>query len=375
MLTMLPIDSIVPAEDNLRRRIGDVRDLAASITAVGIVEPLLVSPVDDGRYVIVAGHRRHAAAQKAGMTEVPCTIRTLTDVERVEIMLVENLQRADLTAIEEASGYFRLVEHGMTQKELARRIGRSARHVASRLALLELPRNVQDELQSGAMTVSDGQALLTFRDQPEIIERLVADEWNRRDIERAVLREQHRIEAAKVNAERRTAANPRPEPGEGEGDGSGNGAHGQQATSQDKGVDRLDPQADERAKAKARTAASNSRIEFARALLGRKLPKADVWSLVAVQVVGDLSATHAKLICRILGIEPLEGRFAPDHRAAVEAHSAASTADRDRALLAAAIAIGEETAHYASTTEAARRHLEFLATYGFDPEADDPTNR
>ena len=373
MLTMLRIDSIVPAEDNLRRRIGDVRDLAASIAAVGIVEPLLVSPVDDDRYVIVAGHRRHAAAQKAGMTEVPCTIRTLTDVARVEIMLVENLQRADLTAIEEASGYFRLVEHGMTQKELARRIGRSARHVASRLALLELPRNVQDELQSGAMTVSDGQALLTFRDQPEIIERLVADEWTRRDIERAVLREQHRIDAAKVNAERRTDTNPKAEIVD--DDTPAGGVHGQQATSRDKGVERLDPQADERAKAKARTAASNSRIEFARALVGRKLPKADLWSLVAAQVVGDLSAAHAKLICRILGIEPIEGRFAPDHRAAVEAHAAASIADRDRALLAAAIAIGEENTRYASTTGAAKRHLEFLATYGFDTEADDPTDR
>ena len=206
MLTMLAIDSVVPAEDNLRRRIGDVRDLAASITAVGVIEPLLVSPVEGDRYVIVAGHRRHAAAQKAGLVEVPCMIRTLTDFERVEIMLVENLQRCDLTAIEEASGYFRLVEHGMTQRELARRIGRSARHVAGRLALLELPKLVQDELHTGAMSVSDGVALLAFRDQPEVIERLLADEWSRRDIERAVIREQHRVEAAKASDERRTAA-------------------------------------------------------------------------------------------------------------------------------------------------------------------------
>lgn len=373
MLSVLPIDSIVPAEDNLRRRIGDVRDLAASITAVGIVEPLLVSPVGGDRYVIVAGHRRYAAAQKAGMTEVPCTIRTLTDAERVEITLVENLQRSDLTAIEEASGYFRLVEHGMTQKELARRIGRSARHVASRLALLGLPKNVQDELHSGAMTVSDGQALLTFRDQPEIIERMLADEWNRRDIERAVLREQHRIEAAKATAERRTATKPMAEPGEDDAYGD---ADDRQTISRDKSAQRPDPQSEERAKAKARTATSNRRIEFARALIGRKLPKADVWSLAAAQVLGDLSATHAKLTCRILGIEPLEGRFAPDHRAAIEAHAVASTVDRDRALLAAAIAIGEENARYAPTTDAAKRHLEFLATYGFDPATDgDPTNR
>lgn len=291
-------------------------------------------------------------------------------------MLVENLQRSDLTAIEEASGYFRLVEHGMTQKELARRLGRSARHVASRLSLLELPRNVQDELHSGAMTVSDGQALLTFRDQPEIIERLLADEWNRREIERAVLREHHRIDAAKANAERRTASNSAAEHDmvdTTEDDGPGD--EEQPDSPRDKRPERPDPQAEERAKAKERTVASNTRIEFARALVGRKLPKADVWSLAAAQVLGDLSATHAKLTCRILGIEPLEGRFAPDHRAAIEAHAAASTADRDRALLAAAIAIGEESARHTSTTDAAKRHLDFLATYGFEPVADDQTDR
>src|SRR5258708_44491 len=105
-------------------------------------------------------------------------------------MLVENLQRSDLSAIEEASGYFRLVEFGMTQRELGRRIGRSARHVAGRLALFELPKMVQNELHAGTITVSDGQSLLALRDQPEIIERLLADEWSRRDIERAVFREQ-----------------------------------------------------------------------------------------------------------------------------------------------------------------------------------------
>ena len=364
MLTMLAINSIVPAEDNLRRRIGDVRDLAASITAVGVIEPLLVSPVEGDRYVIVAGHRRHAAAQKAGLVEVPCMIRTLTDVERVEIMLVENLQRADLTAIEEASGYFRLVEHGMTQRELARRIGRSARHVAGRLALLELPKLVQDELHTGAMSVSDGVALLTFRDQPEVIERLLADEWSRRDIERAVIREQHRVEAAKANDARRTAAHYTAEPSDDE-----------HTSSTGRSVQRPDPMVDERAETKARATAHKTRIEFAQGLIGRKLPKTDVWSLVASQVLGDLSAVHAKVACRILGVDPLVGRFGPDHRAALIAHAVTSTADRDRALLAAALAIGEEHARHSTTHDAAKHHLAFLATYGYEPTPGDPDIR
>lgn len=140
-------------------------------------------------------------------------------------------------------------------------------------------------------------------------------------------------------------------------------------------IDSPDPQGEERAKAKARTTASNSCVEFARSLVGRKLPKTDVWSLAAAQVLGDLSASHAKLTCRVLGIDPLAGRFGPDHRAAVEAHAAVSTADRDRALLAAAIAIGEENARYASSADAAKWHLELLVRYGFDPAADDQTSR
>ncbi|MGE3357341.1 MAG: ParB/RepB/Spo0J family partition protein [Acidimicrobiia bacterium] len=90
---MLAIGSLVPAADNVRRRVGDVRELAASVASVGIVEPLLVSPLDAERHVIVAGHRRHAAAVRAGLAEVPCTVRELSEGERVEIMLIENLQQ------------------------------------------------------------------------------------------------------------------------------------------------------------------------------------------------------------------------------------------------------------------------------------------
>lgn len=375
MLTMLPIASVVAAEDNLRRRTGDVRDLAASITAVGIVEPLLVSPIAQDRYVIVAGHRRHAAAVKAGLAEVPCTVRQLSDAERVEIMLVENLQRSDLTPIEEASGYFRLVEHGMTQKELARRIGRSARHVAARLALLELPRVVQDEIHSGAMSVADGQALLAFRREPEVIERLLADEWNRRDIERAVLREQHRQEAAKANAERRAVAEAQraAEPDD-TSNGSDDPIPATGAGTQEPARQRQDPMGEERARAKARNQASKARIEFTRALIERRVPKGDASALIATQVLADLSAAHARIACAMLGIEPIEGRFGPDHRGAIEAHAVSGATARDRALLAAALAIGEESAKCNARSPMAQRHVEFLATYGFD-QPDDADER
>lgn len=217
---------------------------------------------------------------------------------------------------------------------------RCQRLLAGRVALLGLSKSVQDELHPGAMSVSDGVALLAFQDQPEVIERLLADEWSRRDIERAVIREQHRVEAAKANDARRAAAHHTAERSDDDEDASSTG----------RSVQRPDPMVEERAEAKARATAHKTRVEFARGLIGRKLPKTDVSSLVGSQVLGDLCAAHAKVACRILGVDPIVGRFGPDHRAALTAHAVMSTADRDRALLAAALAIGEEHARHSTTT-------------------------
>ena len=135
MYKELPIELIRPAEDNLRRKVGDVSDIVASIPAHGIIEPLVVTPEDDGTYLIVAGHRRHAAGQKAGLTTLPCMVREMSDEERVLAALVENGLRNDLLPTEEASGYFRLVEAGWSLKRLAEATGRSAKHVSVRLGL------------------------------------------------------------------------------------------------------------------------------------------------------------------------------------------------------------------------------------------------
>jgi len=381
MLRMVPVGSLVAAEDNLRRRVGEVRELAASIASVGIVEPLLVAPAgEDGRFVVVAGHRRLVAARRAGLAEVPCTVRELSEAERVEIMLVENLQRSDLTPIEEASGYFRLVEHGMTHKQLAGRIGRSARHVAGRLALLELPKLAQDELHAGTLTVAEAQALLSLKRQPDVIERLLGDEWARRDLERAVVREQHRQDAAQANARRRHATTTQPVETDARTPGAGpdpsdtedhcveHSAHGSEpSTGKPSPPDREDRA---RNAAKARRAAATARVRFAQELIARKVPKADVSGLVAAQMLADLAPVHARTACQILGIEPVEGRWGADHRAALEAHAATSGAARERALFAAALAIGEEHARHGATDACAARHLDFLAAYGHEPTAD-----
>lgn len=132
----LALELLTPNPLNPRGEIdpASVEDLAASIAAQGILQPLLVTP--DG--VVVAGHRRRLAAIKAGLVEVPVLMRELTEAEQLEIMLVENIQREDLSPVQEARAYRRLVDSGMTQADVARRIGVNHARVQARLKLLEL---------------------------------------------------------------------------------------------------------------------------------------------------------------------------------------------------------------------------------------------
>lgn len=176
----LPTDVVRPAPDNLRKRVGDVSGIVASIPTHGIIEPLVVAPQDDGTYLIVAGHRRHAAAVKAALATVPCIVRPMTDEERVLAALIENGLRNDLRPSEEASGYFRLVEAGWKIKDLARATGRSAKHVSSRLALLQLPAAVRTKVDRDQISIGDAAELLRLKDHPglldEVAKALVGDE-------------------------------------------------------------------------------------------------------------------------------------------------------------------------------------------------------
>lgn len=140
-----------------------LEDLVASIRASGILQPLLARPAPNrpDRYEIIAGERRWRAAQAANLHSVPVLIRTLTDAEAMAAALVENLQRQDLNAVEEAEGYRRLLdEFGMTQEVLADAVGKSRSHVANTMRLLNLPRTVQTELKKGALTAGHARALL-----------------------------------------------------------------------------------------------------------------------------------------------------------------------------------------------------------------------
>jgi ParB family chromosome partitioning protein len=164
----LAIEAIEPNREQPRKRFDEdrLRELAESIEAQGIIQPIVVTPIagaspQQARYQIVAGERRWRAAQLAGLRTVPVVIRDTPEAQRLELALVENLQRADLDPIEEARAYEALIElHDYTQAELAKRVGKERSSVANTLRLLKLPTKVQDMLVTGQLGMGHARALL-----------------------------------------------------------------------------------------------------------------------------------------------------------------------------------------------------------------------
>jgi ParB family chromosome partitioning protein len=170
---LLPIDSLSPHPDQPRRHfdVALLDELAGSIAARGLIQPIVVRPHGHG-FQIVAGERRWRAAQRARLHEVPVVVRDLSDAETLEIALVENIQRQDLNAIEEAQAYQRLAaEFGHTQEALAQIVHKSRSHIANLLRLLDLPDSVQTQVVDGQLSMGHARALLGGRD----IEALAAD--------------------------------------------------------------------------------------------------------------------------------------------------------------------------------------------------------
>jgi ParB family transcriptional regulator, chromosome partitioning protein len=160
----LAIDQLEPNPDQPRQTIDSVRlqELAASIRATGVVQPILVRP-RGARYQIVAGERRWRAAQLAGLEQVPVTVRDIPDDRLLEVALVENIQRQDLSPIEEAQAYSRLVETlGLSQEDLAQRVGRERSTVANALRLLRLPREIQELVATVRLDAGHARAILAL---------------------------------------------------------------------------------------------------------------------------------------------------------------------------------------------------------------------
>jgi ParB family chromosome partitioning protein len=174
----LPIELIRRNPDQPRQFFdeAEIDSLAASIREKGILQPILVRPAPGvaGEYQIVAGERRWRAAQKAGLREVPVIIREFDDAETLEIAVLENVQRADLNAIEEASGYRALMERfGRTQDAVATAVGKSRSHVANTLRLLALPAQIQTWLADGQLTAGHARAVATAADPLALARRII----------------------------------------------------------------------------------------------------------------------------------------------------------------------------------------------------------
>jgi len=166
----------------------DLAELAESIRTKGLVQPIVVRPNGmSGGYEIVAGERRWRAAQKAGVHTIPVIIRELTDRELLELAIIENVQRQDLNAIEEATGYRELVERfDYSQEQLSEIIGKSRSHVANTLRLLKLPTGVQSLVQQGQLTAGHARALIGRDDAETLAQKIISDSLNVRDVEAMV---------------------------------------------------------------------------------------------------------------------------------------------------------------------------------------------
>ena len=186
----LKISEIEPNHSQPRKEFDEkaLSELAESISKHGLLQPLLVRPLPLGGYQIVAGERRYRACRMAGITEVPVIIRELGDTETMEIALIENLQREDLTPIEEALGYQVLIdEHGFSQEEDAQSVGKSRPAIANSLRLLKLPQSILDLISDGKISAGHARALLTLEDEKlmqELAEEIIKKDLSVRQVEK-----------------------------------------------------------------------------------------------------------------------------------------------------------------------------------------------
>ncbi len=223
------IDLIEPNSFQPRMNFDEERleELAQSIRSNGIIQPLLIRRIDGGRYQLVAGERRWRAAQRAGLSKVPCVIKEIPEEKMLELALVENIQRQELNAIEEAHAYKRLIEAlGLTQEMVAQRVGRDRTFITNYLRLLRLPEDIQQLVESEKLSMGHARALLGI-DDPEIQRNLAKNVVERglsvRETERAIkkiisgikpesanvsanLQEDPNLKAAEVKLQRRLSS-------------------------------------------------------------------------------------------------------------------------------------------------------------------------
>ncbi len=169
---------------------GDLEDLIASIREHGVLQPIIVTPKADGTYQLIAGERRLRASTIAGLKTIPALVREATELQKLELAIIENVQRADLNPVEEAKAYMRLMdEFAMTQEEIGRKIGKSRPQVANIIRLLQLPEEVQSALVEGKISASNARTLLslpTEKERMDLFQAMLAGHFTVRQTETQV---------------------------------------------------------------------------------------------------------------------------------------------------------------------------------------------
>lgn len=205
-VNMLRVSDIEPNKDQPRKRFDQeaLLQLAESIGQHGVLQPILVSPTEDGGYRIIAGERRWRAARMAGLSEIPAVVRSFPEEVVLQLALIENLQREDLNPIEEAQGYFRLCEeYHLTQEQVAKAVGRSRPAVANALRLLRLNDEVAAMIEHGELSAYHARTLLSFppEEQMKMAELVIAKELSVRELEELATR-YHIKQDEKLHADR-----------------------------------------------------------------------------------------------------------------------------------------------------------------------------
>jgi ParB family chromosome partitioning protein len=193
-LREIDTDRIIPNSHQPRKNFDEdaLNELANSIREHGIVQPIVVRPLDDGFFQLIAGERRWRASQRAGLARLPAVVREAGDDSALELALIENLQREDLNPMEEAQAYERLItDFGLTQEEVARRVGKNRATIANMLRLLRLPPEVQQWLRENRLTTGHAKALLSLSDLDAILDsakRIIQGNYSVRQAETLVAR-------------------------------------------------------------------------------------------------------------------------------------------------------------------------------------------
>ncbi len=184
----VPVEKLVPNPEQPRRdfQIGALTELSASIREKGVIQPLIVRPIPNtDQYQIVAGERRWRAAQMAQLHDVPVVVRELSDTEVIEVAIIENIQRADLNAIEEAIGFRQLMDRfGHTQEKVAEALSKSRSYIANLLRLLQLPNDVQAYVREGKLSAGHARALITCPNASDLAAKVIAQNLSVRETER-----------------------------------------------------------------------------------------------------------------------------------------------------------------------------------------------